>query len=191
MTFRALRLVAVLAALLLVTPLATRAAEKERKTYSEPPKMQIDPNKHYTAIIDTSKGKIVAELFPKEAPQTVNSFVFLAREGFYDGLTFHRVEDWVIQGGDPKGTGSGGPGYQLKNEAANNTHHHQAGTLAMARTQDPDSAGSQFYFITGARDASYLDGQYTIFGQADKDSLDVIKKIKKGDEIKSIKIEEK
>lgn len=193
MTFRAIRLAAVaVAALLLVTPPATRAADKkERKTYSEPPKMQIDANKHYTAVIDTSEGKIVCELFPKEAPLTVNSFVFLSKEGFYDGLNFHRVEDWVIQGGDPKGDGTGGPGYELKNEAGKNTHHHEPGTLAMARSRDPDSAGSQFYFITGARDASYLDGQYTIFGQADKDSLEVIKKIKKGDEIKSIKIEEK
>jgi peptidyl-prolyl cis-trans isomerase B (cyclophilin B) len=169
-------------------PLYGDEAKKERKTYPEPPKMKIDVNKTYTATIDTSKGKIVVELFPKEAPITVNSFVFLAKEGFYDGLTFHRVEDWVIQGGDPDGTGSGGPGYQIKNEAQNNTHKHHPGTLAMARTSDPDSAGSQFYFTK--KDAAYLDGSYTIFGQA-TEGLDVINKIEIGDAIKSIKIEEK
>jgi peptidyl-prolyl cis-trans isomerase B (cyclophilin B) len=186
MTFRALRLVAVATALLLVTPLVTRAAEK--KKYSEPPKMQIDQNKQYKAIIDTSEGKIVCELFPKEAPETVNSFVFLSKEKFYDGLTFHRVEDWVIQGGDPEGDGSGGPGYTVKNEAKNNTHKHKAGTLAMARTADPDSAGSQFYITKET--ASHLDGKYTIFGEV-TEGMDVVNKIKKGDEIKSIRIEEK
>ena len=168
--------------------LIVRAAEK--KQWSEPPKMTIDKDKKYVATIDTDKGKIVAELFPREAPITVNSFVFLAREGFYDGLKFHRVEDWVIQGGDPTGTGRGGPGYQLKNEGTNNTHKHQAGTLAMARSQDPDSAGSQFYIITGRKDASHLDGSYTIFGQV-SEGMDVVKKMERGDTIKSIKIEEK
>src|SRR6187401_2322599 len=87
---------------------------QERKQYKSPPEMKIDPNKKYTATIDTSKGKIVLDLFPKEAPKTVNNFVFLAREGFYDGVTFHRViKDFLIQGGDPTATGSGGPGYQF------------------------------------------------------------------------------
>jgi peptidyl-prolyl cis-trans isomerase B (cyclophilin B) len=174
-------------ALCFTTTLSLCAQEK-KKTWPEPPKMQIDVNKTYIATIDTPKGKIVCELFPKEAPITVNSFVFLAKQGFYDGLTFHRVEDWVIQGGDPDGNGSGGPGYQIKNEAANNTHKHHPGTLAMARTSDPDSAGSQFYFTK--IDASQLDGQYTIFGQATA-GLDVINKIEIGDKINSIKIEEK
>src|SRR5579884_3028810 len=105
-------------ALSMATCLSVLAQEK-KKSWPEPPKMQIDVNKTYIATIDTSKGKIVCELFPKEAPITVNSFVFLAKQGFYDGLTFHRVEDWVIQGGDPDGNGTGGPGYQIKNEAAN------------------------------------------------------------------------
>ncbi len=163
-------------------------AQLKRRQWDEPPKMTIDPEKTYTATIETSKGTIVCDLFPKEAPITVNAFVFLAREGFYDGLTFHRVEDWVIQGGDPEGTGGGGPGYKLKNEAKTNTHRHQPGTLAMARTNDPDSAGSQFYFTKQA--AGHLDGKYTIFGQATK-GLDVINKIERGDVIKAIKIEEK
>src|SRR5690349_20584665 len=105
--------------------------------------MKIDPKKTYTATIDTSEGKIVAQLFPDKAPQTVNSFVFLAKEGFYDGLTFHRViKNFMIQGGDPTGTGRGGPGYKLKAEF--NDTKHVPGVLSMARTQDPDSAGSQF-----------------------------------------------
>jgi peptidyl-prolyl cis-trans isomerase B (cyclophilin B) len=161
-----------------------------KKKYTEPPKMTIDKDKTYLATIETDKGKIVCELFPKEAPITVNSFVFLARDGFFDNVTFHRVEDWVIQGGDPDGTGEGGPGYQLKNEAANNTHKHKGGTLAMARTPDPDSAGSQFYILTGTRDRPDLDGKYTIFGQV-TEGLDVVKKIARGDVIKTIKIEEK
>jgi peptidyl-prolyl cis-trans isomerase B (cyclophilin B) len=184
-------MVGILSFMLLLTmclPLRGDEAKKERKTYPEPPKMQIDDKKTYKATIDTSKGKIVVELFPKEAPITVNSFVFLAKEGFYDGLNFHRVEDWVIQGGDPSGDGTGGPGYQIKNEAKNNTHKHHPGTLAMARASDPDSAGSQFYFTK--KDADYLDGSYTIFGQA-TEGLDVINKIEIGDTIKSIKIEEK
>lgn len=180
---------ALILALCLLNSIAC-ADEKKKKQYSEPPKMTIDPNKTYVATIDTDKGKIVCELFPKEAPITVNSFVFLSRDGFFDGLTFHRVEDWVIQGGDPDGNGQGGPGYNLKNEAASNTHKHQPGTLAMARSQDPDSAGSQFYIITGKRDASYLNGAYTIFGQVTQ-GMDVVNKIAVGDKIKSIKIEEK
>ena len=162
--------------------------KKERKTYTEPPPMKIDKDKKYIATIDTSKGKIVCELFPKEAPITVNSFVFLAREKFFDGLTFHRVEEWVIQGGDPEGTGRGGPGYQIKNEGENNTHTHVVGTLAMARSQDPDSAGSQFYILK--KDAHWLDKKYTIFGQV-TEGMDVVNKIEVGDEIKSVKIEEK
>ena len=167
---------------------AEEAKPKERKQYAEPPKMTIDANKTYTATIETAKGKIVCELFPKEAPETVNSFVFLAREGYFDGLKFHRVEDWVIQGGDPTGTGRGGPGYHIKSEAANNTHKHEAGTLAMARTQDPDSAGSQFYFTK--QPAPHLDGAYTIFGKA-TEGIDVINKIEKDDEIKTVTIAEK
>jgi cyclophilin family peptidyl-prolyl cis-trans isomerase len=160
-----------------------------RKTYTEPPKMTIDVNKTYIATIDTAKGKIVCELYPKDAPQSVNSFVFLARDHFYDGLNFHRVEpDFVIQGGDPNGDGTGGPGYTLPLETANATHKHDAGALAMARSQDPNSAGSQFYITLSPQPA--LDGAYTVFGQC-TDGMDVVKNIKVGDVIKSITIEEK
>ena len=188
---RKFSMLAGLFALTCIAGVAARADEpkaKERKTYTEPPKMAIDVEKKYIATIETAKGKIVCELFPKEAPQTVNSFVFLAREGYFDGLTFHRVENWVIQGGDPTGTGGGGPGYKLKSEARNNTHKHEPGTLAMARTNDPDSAGSQFYFTKQA--TPHLDGAYTVFGQA-TEGLDVITAIRAGDEIKKVTIEEK
>ena len=143
-----------------------------------------------TATFDTSEGTFKVKLFDDKAPNTVANFVKLSKKGFYDGLKFHRVEDWVIQGGDPTGTGGGGPGYHIKNEAGSNRHKHQAGTLAMARTRDPDSAGSQFYIITGRTDASHLDGSYTIFGQV-TEGMDVVKKMERGDTIKSIKIEEK
>src|SRR4051794_27768791 len=133
------------------------------KQYSAPPAMSIDPNKKYTATIDTTEGTIVAELYPKDAPQHVNSFVFLAREAFYNGVPFHRViPGFMIQGGDPTGTGSGGPGYQLKAEF--NARKHTRGVLSMARTNDPNSAGSQFFLMHA--DAPFLDNQYTVFGKA-------------------------
>ena len=168
---------------------AEESKPKERKHYTEPPKMTIDVNKTYTATFDTSKGKIVCELYPKDAPGTVNNFVFLSREGFYDGLTFHRViKDFMIQGGDPQGTGTGGPGYHIKDEAKDNPHKHQTGSLAMARTSAPDSAGCQFYITHKA--TSWLDGGYTIFGQV-KEGQTVVDAIEIGDTITSIKIEEK
>jgi cyclophilin family peptidyl-prolyl cis-trans isomerase len=148
--------------------------------------MVIDVTKSYTATITTNKGVITLELLPKVAPNTVNAFVCLARDGYYDGLTFHRVEDWVVQGGDPTGTGSGGPGYTLKAEF--NTTKHIVGTLAMARTPDPNSAGSQFYIVKTA--ASWLDGQYTVFGQT-SGGLDVVTKLVRGDVMQTITIEEK
>ena len=145
------------------------------KQYSAPPPMKIDPNKTYTATIDTTAGTMTAELWPKIAPQTVNSFVFLSREGFYDGVIFHRViPGFMIQGGDPTGTGTGGPGYRLKQEF--NDTKHDKGILSMARTQDPNSAGSQFFVMHGR--SPHLDNQYTAFGQtADDESLAVVRKI--------------
>src|ERR1700744_5617482 len=96
------------------------------KQYSAPPKMSIDANKTFTATFDTSKGKIVCELFPQAAPKTVNNFVFLARDKFYDGTKFHRViEDFMVQGGDPEGTGRGGPGYRFADETRGNPNKHQ------------------------------------------------------------------
>ena len=156
------------------------------KKYAAAPALTIDPDKSYTATIVTSKGTIKLQLLPKVAPNTVNAFVFLAREGYYDGLTFHRVEDWVVQGGDPTGTGTGGPGYTLKAEFS--TTKHITGTLAMARTSDPNSAGSQFYIVKMA--ASWLDGQYTVFGQT-AEGLEVLPKLAKGDVMQKVTIEEK
>lgn len=136
----------------------------ERTTYTEPPPMTIDPAKEYLATITTPRGDIVIRLLPTIAPQTVNSFVFLAREGFYDGLTWHRViEGFMAQGGDPTGTGMGGPGYSLPAEFTDQMSFDRAGIVAMARSSDPNSAGSQFFITTGP--APHLDNQYTIFGE--------------------------
>lgn len=124
--------------------------------------MTIDPNKKYTATIETEKGNIVIELFAKDAPVTVNSFVFLARQGYYDGVTFHRViPGFVAQGGDPLGTGLGGPGYYFANEIT--SHKHIAGAISMAHSSLPDSNGSQFFICYA--DLPDLDGGYSVFGQ--------------------------
>jgi peptidyl-prolyl cis-trans isomerase B (cyclophilin B) len=143
------------------------------KQYPAPPPMTIDPKKKYTATIDTTAGKMVAELYPNDAPQHVNSFVFLAREGFYNGVIFHRViPGFMIQGGDPTGTGTGGPGYKVKAEF--NKRKHTRGVLSAARSNDPNSAGSQFFIMHDT--APHLDGQYTAFG-AVTSGLEVIDKI--------------
>jgi peptidylprolyl isomerase/peptidyl-prolyl cis-trans isomerase B (cyclophilin B) len=141
-----------------------------------------------TAVITMEKGgEIVIDFYPEDAPKTVENFVTLARKGFYDGLTFHRVEPgFVVQGGDPDGTGTGGPGYTIKAEF--NKRKHVRGTMAMARTQDPDSAGSQFYICF--KPAPFLDGQYTVFGIVTK-GMDVVDRIKVGDKMKTVKIVEK
>lgn len=139
------------------------------------------------AVVETEKGNFFVEFFPKDAPKTVASFVKLSRDGFYDGLTFHRVEPgFVVQGGDPTGTGAGGPGYTLPAEF--NSHKHVRGAVAMARTQDPNSAGSQFYVCLGA--APHLDGQYTIFGNVTK-GMENVDKLVRGDRILKIRIEPK
>lgn len=140
------------------------------KQYSSPPPMTIDPSKTYTATVDTSAGQINLELWPDVAPGHVNSFVFLAKEGFYEGAIFHRViPGFMIQGGDPTGTGTGGPGYRLKQEF--NSRKHTRGVLSAARTADPNSAGSQFFLMHG--DAPHLDGQYTAYGQVTS-GMDVV-----------------
>jgi len=140
-----------------------------------------------TAVISMEKGgEITIELFPGDAPKTVANFVALAKKGFYNKLTFHRVEPgFVVQGGDPKGNGTGGPGYTVKAEF--NAHKHVRGTVAMARSTDPDSAGSQFYICLGP--AAFLDGKYTVFGIVTK-GMDVVDGIRIGDRMKSVKIVE-
>ncbi len=156
------------------------------KRYSQPENMNLDASKTYHATIDTDKGQIVCLLYPDVAPKTVNAFAFLAGEGFYDGLSFHRVEPgFVIQGGDPLGNGTGGPGYNLPAEF--NERPHKEGALAMARAQSPNSAGSQFYITLAP--TPFLDRNYTVFGEV-IEGMDVVKKIRKGDKMKSVKVTE-
>ncbi len=150
-------------------------AEEAKKSYDKAPEMKIDVNKAYIATINTGKGKIVVELFPKEAPKTVNNFVFLAKDKFYDGTIFHRViPNFMIQGGDPTGTGRGGPGYRFENENQNSTRKFDAGIVAMANA-GPDTNGSQFFIVDGPSDWLTAD-KYTIFGSV-KEGQDVVKAI--------------
>src|SRR6185295_15193667 len=136
------------------------------KQYSSPPPMSIDPAKKYTATFSTSRGEIVCELFPKDAPKTVSNFVFLARDHFYDGTVFHRVIDnFMIQGGDPEGSGRGGPGYRFEDETKGNPNKHQVGSLSMANA-GPNTNGSQF-FITHIK-TDWLDGKHTVLGKVMK-----------------------
>ena len=141
------------------------------KQYDAPPALTIDAAKSYTATIETSAGSMVAELFPGDAPATVNNFVFLARDGFYDGVIFHRViSGFMIQGGDPTGTGTGGPGYRFDDEPV--SRPYDRGTLAMANA-GPNTNGSQFFIMH----ADYpLPPNYTIFGKltAGEDVVDAI-----------------
>ena len=143
------------------------AVVNSHKTYAAPPPMTIDPTKNYTATITTPRGDIVIKLRPDLAPQTVNSFVFLAKEGFYNGVTWHRVlPNFMAQGGDPTGTGTGGPGYTIPDEFTTKVMFDKPGIVAMANTGQPNSGGSQF-FITTAPYPS-LNGKYTIFGEVVK-----------------------
>jgi cyclophilin family peptidyl-prolyl cis-trans isomerase len=141
------------------------------KSYPAPPALTIDPTHNYSATIDTSAGQMTAELFAAEAPKTVNNFVFLARDGYYDGVIFHRViPGFMIQGGDPTGTGRGGPGYKFNDEPV--TRRYNRGILAMANA-GPNTNGSQFFVMH----ADYgLPPNYTIFGRltAGEDVLDKI-----------------
>ncbi len=139
--------------------------------------------KHPMALITMEKGgTIEIELYPEDAPKTVENFITLAKKGFYNGLTFHRVvPGFVVQGGDPNGNGNGGPGYTIKAEF--NKRQHLRGTVAMARAQDPDSAGSQFYICLAPQPS--LDNNYTVFGQVTK-GMEVVDKIGVGDRMKSV-----
>jgi cyclophilin family peptidyl-prolyl cis-trans isomerase len=141
-------------------------------SWNSPPKMEIDTSKKYTAILETAKGNLVLELFAKDVPKTVNNFVFLARQGFYDNTTFHRViPDFMVQGGDPTGTGMGGPGYKFADEFT--SHGHDAGVISMANSGS-NTNGSQF-FITYVP-THYLDGKHSVFGKL-IEGMDVLKKI--------------
>ena len=140
------------------------AAEPQgRKRWNRPPEMQIDPSKSYVATIKTNMGEIKVQLFAKDAPKTVNSFVFLAKNDFYDGTIFHRViNNFMIQGGDPTGTGTGGPGYEFEDETRGNPNRHEPFTLSMANA-GPNTNGSQFFITEIA--TPHLDGKHTVFGR--------------------------
>ena len=147
--------------------------------------MTIDVTKKYSATIETSRGAVEVELFAQDAPLTVNNFVFLAREGFYNGTKFHRViPNFMVQGGDPTGTGTGGPGYKFADER--NNRKHETGTLSMANS-GANTNGSQF-FITH-EPQPHLNGKHTVFGQATS-GQNIIDAIRQGDTITSIAIHE-
>jgi cyclophilin family peptidyl-prolyl cis-trans isomerase len=167
------------------------------KRYSSPPPMVIDPDKTYHATFHTSKGDFTAQLFAKQAPKTVNNFVFLARDGFYNGTTFHRViAGFMAQGGDPTGTGTGGPGYQFADEpGALAGKHSEAGILSMANA-GPNTNGSQFFITFGP--TPHLNGKHGVFGKV-VSGMDVVNSIRTrdpdrdrqpGDEIYSIDVTE-
>ena len=157
------------------------------KQWQSPPEMQIDPKKSYAVSMETNKGTIEIELFADAAPVTVNNFVFLAREGFYDGVTFHRViPNFVIQGGDPTGSGRGGPGYRIQDEFNGNPHKHGTGYLSMANA-GPGTNGSQF-FITHSPQP-HLDGRHTVFGKVTS-GMDVVNSIRQGDQMTSVTVSE-
>lgn len=157
------------------------------KRYNAPPPMQIDSAKNYVARFSTSKGDFDIQLFAKEAPITVNNFVFLAKDGFYDGLNFHRViADFMIQGGDPEGSGRGGPGYKWADEpSALKLKHSGPGILSMANA-GPNTNGSQF-FVTHVP-TPWLDGKHAVFGKVMGDGQKVIDAIMQGDKINSVTI---
>jgi peptidyl-prolyl cis-trans isomerase B (cyclophilin B) len=150
--------------------------------------MVIDPAKTYAATVKTNRGDIEVDLFAAEAPKTVNNFVFLARDGFYDGLTFHRViRDFVAQGGCPLGTGTGGPGYKFEDETRGNPHRHETGSLSMANA-GPNTNGSQFFICH--KPQPHLDGKHTVFGKVRK-GMDVVLQLAQGDFIDKILVSER
>jgi cyclophilin family peptidyl-prolyl cis-trans isomerase len=156
-----------------VSPQPTSTMENsQKKSYSQPPELIVDKNSKYTAVLDTSKGQIVIQLFTDKTPITANNFIFLTQEGFYDDTIFHRIiKDFMIQGGDPTGTGTGGPGYQFADESF--TGSYDRGMVAMANA-GPNTNGSQFFIMHQA--SPNLPKNYVIFGQVIEglDTLDAI-----------------
>ncbi len=155
------------------------------KQWDAPPEMQIDLSKTYRVTIKTNRGDIELELYPEHAPKTVNNFVYLAGEGFYDGVTFHRVIDnFMIQGGDPTGTGSGGPGYRFEDEVTGNPLTHERCVISMANA-GPGTNGSQF-FITHVPQ-THLDGKHTVFG-AVVEGHDVVDAVQQDDVMEQVTV---
>ena len=183
-------------------PTPTRPAQPttkmDAKQYSAPPSMSIDRAKKYTAVIEMGDGgEIVIELAAIDAPKTVNNFVFLAREGYYDGMTFHRViPGFMAQSGDPSGTGSGSPGYNIEDEFSPNLRHDGAGVLSMANTGRPNSGGGQFFILYAP--TPHLDDAHSVFGKV-IEGMDVVDGLTPrdpaaattlGDAVRTIRIEE-
>jgi peptidyl-prolyl cis-trans isomerase B (cyclophilin B) len=158
------------------------------KQYSKYPDMVIDPKKSYKATIKTDKGDIQLDLFAADTPKTVNNFVFLARDGFYNGLTFHRViNNFMAQGGDPNGDGRGGPGYKFEDETRGNSKQkHETGSLSMANA-GPNTNGSQFFICHGPQ--PHLDGKHTVFGKVTS-GQNVVNSLKNGDVMNEVIITE-
>jgi len=156
-----------------------------KQQWDSPPEMQIDPNKPYRVMIESSKGAIELELYPQYAPKTVNNFVFLAGEGFYDGVSFHRViSDFMIQGGDPTGTGRGGPGYTFDDEVEGNTLTHERGVISMANA-GPNTNGSQFFITHSSQ--PHLNGKHTVFGKVVR-GQEVVDAIRQGDKMERVEV---
>ena len=156
-----------------------------RKQWKAPPALQIDVSKNHTVAIETNRGTIELELYPQHAPQTVNNFVFLAGQGFYDGVIFHRViANFMIQGGDPTGTGRGGPGYRFADECVGNPLKHVRCVISMANA-GPNTNGSQF-FITHLA-TPHLDGRHTVFGKVTSGE-EVVDAIQQGDRMISVTV---
>ncbi len=142
-----------------------------------------------TATLTTQYGDMLIEFYDNDAPITVNNFVTLAKSGFYDGLTFHRViPDFVVQGGDPTGTGAGGPGYSIKCELTGDNQHHDRGVLSMAHA-GKDTGGSQFFICHSRRNTAHLDRKHTCFGKV-TEGVDIVDQIKQGDKIEKIVVHE-
>ena len=153
------------------------------KQWNNPPDLTIDISKTYLVTIETNRGTIELELYPEHAPVTVNNFIFLTNEGFYDGVKFHRViANFMIQCGDPTGTGRGGPGYRFKDELFGNPLKHETGVLSMANA-GPNTNGSQF-FITHSPQP-HLDGKHTVFGKV-VEGMDVVNAIQQGDVMEKV-----
>ncbi|HEU0121812.1 MAG TPA: peptidylprolyl isomerase [Bryobacteraceae bacterium] len=157
------------------------------KQYNSYPEMVIDPAKSYVATITTNRGVITLQLDAAAAPKTVNNFVFLAKDNFYDGIVFHRViPDFMVQGGDPTGSGRGGPGYRFEDEFKGNANTHERGVISMANA-GPGTNGSQF-FITHVP-CPWLNGKHTVFGKVTS-GLDVVDAIQQGDTMQTVVITE-
>lgn len=156
------------------------------KKWNKPPEMGIPTDKALRVTLQTNRGEIALELYPQHAPKTVNNFVFLAHEGFYDGVIFHRViPDFMIQGGDPTGTGRGGPGYSFADEVVGNPLRHETGVISMANA-GPNTNGSQF-FITHSPQP-HLDGRHTVFGKV-VSGQDVVNSVRQGDQMIRVLVE--